>query len=93
MNFAALIVVAAFVTVLLIVILDEHKKPNAPENCKHKRWTKWKIEQLKPIHLYSALDEGKDLPDRVDVYMTRQCVSCGTPQAKTVRGIDSSRFK
>jgi hypothetical protein len=65
----------------------------APEKCRHRRWTKWKVEQTKLIHIYPDPDSGKELPDRVDAYMSRECIRCGKPEARTVRGIDSTQYK
>jgi hypothetical protein len=67
--------------------------PTAPDNCKHRRWTPWVVVNKTDIHLYSELDEGKGLPDRVDAQLSRTCISCGLPQYKTVRGIDSQHYK
>lgn len=55
------------------------------------RWTKWQILDERRIHLYGEVDEGRDLPDRIDVVLRRECVRCGLPQTKTVRGLDQER--
>jgi len=80
-------------TSLYIVTRKHPRQLSAPDQCKHRRWTKWKIEQLKTIHIYPDSDDGAELPDRVDAYLTRECLRCGQPQAKTVRGIDSQHYK
>jgi hypothetical protein len=55
------------------------------------RWTRWQILDERRIHLYGEVDEGRDLPDRIDVVLRRECARCGLPQTKTVRGLDSER--
>lgn len=52
------------------------------------RWTKWQILDERRIHLYGEVDEGRELPDRIDVVLRRECARCGLPQTKTVRGLD-----
>lgn len=55
------------------------------------RWTRWQILDERRIHLYGEVDEGRELPDRIDVVLRRECVRCGLPQTQTVRGIDQDR--
>lgn len=55
------------------------------------RWTKWRIVDERKIHLYGEVDEGRDLPDRIDVVLRRECARCGLPQTQTVRGLDPRR--
>ena len=55
------------------------------------RWTRWKIIDERKIHLYGEVDEGRDLPDRIDVVMRRECARCGLPQTQTGRGRDPRR--
>ena len=55
------------------------------------RWTTWQILDERRIHLYCEVDQGRDLPDRIDVMLRRACVRCGLPQTKTVRGLDQER--
>jgi hypothetical protein len=55
------------------------------------RWTRWQILDERRIHLYGEVDEGRDLPDRIDVVLRRECARCGLPQTKTVRGLDAER--
>ena len=43
----------------------------------------------KRIHLYGEVDEGRELPDRIDVVLRRECARCGLPQTQTVRGLDA----
>lgn len=52
------------------------------------RWTRWQILDERRIHLYGEVDEGRELPDRIDVVMRRECARCGLPQTRTVRGLD-----
>lgn len=66
---------------------------SAPDNCKHRRWTKWEVLQIEQINVYPDPDNGKDIPDRVDAQMRRDCIACGLTQYKTVRGIDSQHYK
>lgn len=57
------------------------------------RWTRWQILDERRIHLYGEVDEGRELPDRIDVVLRRECARCGLPQTKTVRGLDpDTRF-
>lgn len=89
-------VILVFVVILWVVVLRAHflgRNPSSPDKCRHRRWTKWKVEGVKAVHIYNEFDEGRELPDRVDAYMTRTCLKCGIPQAQTVRGIDSTHFK
>jgi hypothetical protein len=53
------------------------------------RWTRWQVLEEKRIHLYGEVDEGRELPDRIDVVLRRECARCGLPQTQTVRGIDA----
>ncbi len=53
------------------------------------RWTRWQLLDERRIHLYGELDEGRELPDRIDVVLRRECARCGLPQTKTVRGLDA----
>jgi hypothetical protein len=55
------------------------------------RWTRWQILDERRIHLYGEVDEGRDLPDRIDVVLRRECARCGLPQTQTVRGLDADR--
>jgi hypothetical protein len=77
----------------VLYIRGKNRKPSALENCKHRRWTPWEVVGKTDVHLYSEVDEGKGLPDRVDAQLARTCISCGLPEYKTVRGIDSPHFK
>lgn len=59
---------------------------------RHKhRWTRWQILEERRIHLYGEVDEGRELPDRIDVVLRRECARCGLPQTQTVRGLDADR--
>ncbi|HEV7623658.1 MAG TPA: hypothetical protein VGO26_05945 [Amnibacterium sp.] len=63
-----------------------------PVSDRHRhRWTKWQILDERRIHLYGEVDEGRDLPDRIDVVLRRECLRCGLPQTRTVRGLDQDR--
>ena len=63
-----------------------------PVSDRHRhRWSKWQIIDERRIHLYGEVDEGRELPDRIDVVLRRECVRCGLPQTQTVRGIDQDR--
>ena len=63
-----------------------------PVSDRHRhRWTRWQILEERRIHLYGEVDEGRDLPDRIDVVLRRECARCGLPQTKTVRGLDADR--
>ena len=53
------------------------------------RWTRWQILDERRIHLYGEVDEGRELPDRIDVVLRRECARCGLPQTQTVRGLDA----
>jgi hypothetical protein len=53
------------------------------------RWTRWRILDERRIHLYGEVDEGRELPDRIDVVLRRECARCGLPQTQTVRGLDA----
>ena len=55
------------------------------------RWTRWQILEERRIHLYGEVDEGRELPDRIDVVLRRECARCGLPQTQTVRGLDADR--
>lgn len=55
------------------------------------RWTRWQILDERRIHLYGEVDEGRELPDRIDVVLRRECARCGLPQTQTVRGLDADR--
>ena len=55
------------------------------------RWTRWQVLEERRIHLYGEVDEGRDLPDRIDVVLRRECARCGLPQTQTVRGLDADR--
>jgi hypothetical protein len=55
------------------------------------RWTRWQVLEERRIHLYGEVDEGRELPDRIDVILRRECARCGLPQTRTVRGIDADR--
>ncbi|MBW4042911.1 MAG: hypothetical protein HIU86_12435 [Acidobacteria bacterium] len=55
------------------------------------RWTRWQVLEEKRIHLYGEVDEGRELPDRIDVVLRRECARCGLPQTQTVRGLDADR--
>ena len=55
------------------------------------RWTRWQILEERRIHVYGEVDEGRELPDRIDVELRRACARCGLPQTKTVRGLDQER--
>jgi hypothetical protein len=63
---------------------------DAPAPARH-RWTKWQILDQRRIHLYGEVDEGRDLPDRIDVVLRRECTRCGLPQTKTIRGLNEER--
>ena len=52
------------------------------------RWTRWEVVDERRIHLYGEVDEGRGLPDRIDVVLRRECARCGLPQTQTVRGLD-----
>lgn len=63
-----------------------------PVSDRHRhRWTRWQIIDERRIHLYGEVDEGRELPDRIDVVLRRECARCGLPQTKTVRGLDQDR--
>lgn len=63
-----------------------------PVSDRHRhRWRRWQILEERRIHLYGEVDEGRDLPDRIDVVLRRECARCGFPQTKTVRGLDADR--
>jgi hypothetical protein len=55
------------------------------------RWTRWQVLEERRIHLYGEVDEGRELPDRIDVVLRRECARCGLPQTQTVRGLDADR--
>ena len=66
--------------------------PTRPVSDRHRhRWTRWQILEERRIHLYGEVDEGRDLPDRIDVVLRRECARCGLPQTQTVRGLDADR--
>ena len=68
------------------------RSPAAAVSDRHRhRWTRWEILDERRIHLYGEVDEGRELPDRIDVVMRRECARCGYPQTQTVRGLDPDR--
>ena len=64
-----------------VTVSDRHKH----------RWTRWQVLDERRIHLYGEVDEGRELPDRIDVVLRRECARCGLPQTQTVRGLDPDR--
>ncbi len=67
------------------------RSPAAVSDRHKHRWTRWQILDERRIHLYGEVDEGRWLPDRIDVVMRRECARCGYPQTQTVRGLDADR--
>lgn len=101
---ALLEVIAGLGIVVLIVvvigaIVTERSTPRVTEvvpartatvSDRHRhRWTRWQVLEEKRIHLYGEVDEGRELPDRIDVVLRRECARCGLPQTQTVRGLDA----
>ncbi len=66
-------------------------RPGTVSDRHRHRWTRWQVLEERRIHLYGEVDEGRDLPDRIDVVLRRECARCGLPQTQTVRGIDADR--
>ncbi|GAA2753590.1 hypothetical protein [Amnibacterium kyonggiense] len=66
-------------------------RPGVVSDRHRHRWTRWEILEERRIHLYGEVDEGRELPDRIDVVLRRECARCGLPQTQTVRGIDADR--
>lgn len=52
-----------------------------------KEFTQWTIVKEIPVYTYPDPDAGRDLPDRIDGVVKRECVVCHLPQTKTVRGL------
>lgn len=61
--------------------------------CSHPRWTRWRVVQQTDVHLYADVDNGRELPDRVDALLRRECRRCGLPQFQTQRGLDARHLK
>lgn len=67
--------------------LDRKRLTQGIDDDKHEhRWSKWTVVKEISIHVYPDPDEGRDLPDRIDAVLRRECVICGMPDTKTVRG-------
>lgn len=66
-------------------------RPAAVSDRHRHRWTRWEILEERRIHLYGEVDEGRELPDRIDAVLRRECARCGLPQTQTVRGLDADR--
>ena len=93
---AVLLVLAAAAVVALVVVLRGRTAPAEPPqrtvSDRHRhRWTRWQVVDERRIHLYGEVDEGRDLPDRIDAVVRRECARCGLPQTRTVRGLDAAR--
>ncbi|MFD1720708.1 hypothetical protein [Amnibacterium endophyticum] len=92
-----LLVAAAVVVLVVLVLRDraapgEAVEPQRTVSDRHRhRWTRWQVIDERRIHLYGEVDEGRDLPDRVDVVLRRECARCGLPQTQTVRGLDAQQ--
>jgi hypothetical protein len=71
-------------------VVDPARSGTVSDRHRH-RWTRWQILEERRIHLYGEVDEGRELPDRIDVILRRECARCGLPQTRTVRGIDADR--
>lgn len=91
-TLAALVILAAVVGVLLGFQRVDRGLPffavprlAVRDNHRHS-WTKWKVLKEIPIFNYPDPDNGRDLPDRFDSMLYRECKKCGLPQTKTVRG-------
>ena len=94
----AVLVLIGLVVVVVLVATSARSTPPSAETVPRKartvsdrhrhRWTRWEVIEEKRIHLYGEVDEGRDLPDRIDVVLRRECARCGLPQTQTVRGLD-----
>ena len=95
---AVLVLVGLAVAVVLAVtssrgtpppaeVADPRRVATVSDRHRH-RWTRWEVIDERKIHLYGEVDEGRDLPDRIDVVLRRECARCGLPQTQTVRGLD-----
>lgn len=90
------LLVALGVIALVVLVVRDRARPGAAVEVptrtvsdRHRhRWTRWQVVDERRIHLYGEVDEGRDLPDRIDVVLRRECARCGLPQTQTVRGLD-----
>lgn len=90
-----LLVALGVIALVVLVVRDRASTGTAVEvpartvSDRHRhRWTRWQVVDERRIHLYGEVDEGRDLPDRIDVVLRRECARCGLPQTQTVRGLD-----
>jgi hypothetical protein len=99
LEFLGVLVLVVLVFVIVMAALsgrsgsgDREVARSRPVSDRHKhRWTRWQVLDERRIHLYGEVDEGRDLPDRIDVVLRRECARCGLPQTQTVRGLDPDR--